>query len=257
MKATSTRRLEGLALGAAMALALAACAGDADQPTGSAEGPGVTPAAGTTEPPATEPASPGERSFVLSVPGDGPTITVTLPGPEWDTIGPGILVRDGNADPPDGAALIAPYFGELWVYGDPCQWGSTLPDAPATTVDQFVTAVTAQASRNGSAPMDTTVDGHAGKSMTIHVPDDTVFAEGLDDPFTECDLGTFASWAGGGEPVSAGPSRWQQGPGQIDELWILDVDGELVVIDAMYGAQTPQAHLAEINAILDSMTFDE
>ena len=61
----------------------------------------------------------------------------------------------------------------------------------------------------------------------------------------------------GADPPSAGPSRYHQGPGQIDELWILDADGLLVVMDAMYGAETPDEHVAELHAILESMTFEE
>ena len=114
-------------------------------------------------------------------------------------------------------------------------------------------ALTAQASRDASAPMDITVDGYTGKSITLHVPDDAATRE---EAFSECDEQTFASWAGGGDSPSAGPSRYHQGPGQIDELWILDVNGELIVMDAMYGAETPAEQLAELHAILESMTFE-
>lgn len=144
--------------------------------------------------------------------------------------------------------MIGPFFGDLYVYGDPCQWSTTKPETPSTTVDEVVAALTAQASRDASAPVDITVDGYAGKSITLHVPDNAVFGE--------CDQGTFASWAGGGDPLESGPSRYHQGPGQIDEVWILDVDGELIVIDAMYGDETPAEDVAELHAILESMTLE-
>jgi hypothetical protein len=208
--------------------------------------PTATPTA-TPEPSSTPEGLP-EGPFVLRSPVGGPSITVTIPAPGWSgEPDSGILVKNENSDPPDGAAMIGPFFGELYVYGDPCQWSTTLPGTPATTVDEAVAALTAQASRDASAPVDITVDGYAGKSIILHVPDDAVFSE--------CDEGKFASWAGGGEPASAGPSRYHQGPGQIDELWILDVNGELIVMDAMYGAETPAEHLAELHAILESMTF--
>jgi hypothetical protein len=47
--------------------------------------------------------------------------------------------------------------------------------------------------------------------------------------------------AAGGDPLSEGPSRYHL-PGQIDELWILDVHGQLLVVDGMYGAKTPTEH---------------
>ena len=74
-----------------------------------------------------------------------------------------VLVRDNGGDPPDGAAIIGLYDGEYYVYGDPCQWSTTMPDSPATTVDEVVAALRAQASRDASAPEDITVDGYAGK----------------------------------------------------------------------------------------------
>jgi hypothetical protein len=190
-----------------------------------------------------------EGPFVLTSPLGGPPITVTIPAPGWyGEPGSGTLIKNDHGDPPDGAAMIGPWYGELYVYGDPCQWSTTRPDAPATTVDEVVAALTAQASRDASAPVDITVGGYDGKSITLHVPDDAVFSE--------CDQDTFGSWATAESPPSAGPDRYHQGPGQIDELWIVDVDGEVMVIDAMYGDETPAEHVAELRAIVDSMTFE-
>jgi hypothetical protein len=196
-----------------------------------------------------------EGPFVFTSTGGEVPVSVTIPAPGWSSQEAfGVIVKNENGDPPDGAAIIGPFVGELYVYGDPCQWSTTTPDTPATTVDEVVAALTAQASRDASAPVDITVDGHAGKSITLHVPDDAATRE---EAFAECDQDTFASWAGGGDPPSAGPSRYHQGPGQIDEVWILDVDGELIAMDAMYGAETPAEHLAELRAILESITFGE
>ena len=56
-----------------------------------------------------------------------------------------------------------------------------MPDDPATTVDELVAALSAQASRDASEPVDITLGGYAGKSITLEVP------EGPD--FTDCDRG--------------------------------------------------------------------
>jgi hypothetical protein len=177
----------------------------------------------------------------------GPPITVTIPAPGWfGNPGSGTLVKKGNADPPDGAGMIGPWYGPLYVYGDPCRWSTTTPKAPATTVDELVAALTAQKSRDASAPLDITVDGYSGKAMALHVPDDAVF--------DRCDGGKFGSWQTAAV-ASDGPERYHQGPGQIDELLILDVSGKLVVFDAAYYKGTPAGVVAEVHAILDSMTF--
>jgi len=129
------------------------------------------------------------------------------------------------------------------VYGDPCQWKSTIPETPATTVDEIATALAAQASRDGSEPVDVNVNGYTGKKITLHVPDDAV-----DD---NCDQGTFASYGIAG----AYPSRTHQGPGQVDELWILNVNQAVVIIDAMYRADTPAELIDEMRTIAESATF--
>jgi hypothetical protein len=135
------------------------------------------------------------------------------------------------------------FDGELFVYGDPCRWSTTKPDTPATTVEELAAALAAQASRDASEPVDITVGGYAGKSITLHVPDDAVFSD--------CDEGQFRTLVKG---ISC--ARYHQGPGQIDELWIVDVDGELAVINTAYYVGTAQVVRDELVAIVDSMTFE-
>jgi hypothetical protein len=223
--------------------------------------PTATPTAAPTASPAPTPAAEptpsadgslpeGPYAFYDGLYAGGPPITVLIPAPGWDRE-PGTIAtlqKNNNPDPPDGAGLIM-FIGDLYVYRDPCQWSTTRPDTPATTVDEVVAALAAQPSRDASEPVDITVDGYAGKSITLLVPDDVVFSE--------CDQGEFASWAGGWPDPITSPSRPHQGPGQIDELWILDAEGELVVMDATYGPETPAEHLDELHAILESMTFEQ
>jgi hypothetical protein len=218
-------------------------------------GPGLTEPTPTLTPEPTPTTTPEgllpEGTHVLS---DGealeglPTlpITVTIPAPDWyGEPGGGILIKNDNSAAPDGAGMIV-FFGELYVYGDPCEWATTRPDAPATTVDELVTALASQASRDASDPADITVDGYAGKSITLHVPEDAVFSE--------CDSGTFGSWGvPGSDPA---PYRYHQDPGQIDEIWIVDVNGELAIIDWAHYEGTPQVVLDELRAIVDSITFE-
>jgi hypothetical protein len=53
------------------------------------------------------------------------------------------------------------------------------------------------------------------------------------------------------------PFRYHQDPGQIDKLWIVDVDGMVAVIDTAYYEGTPQSAVDELEAIVDSTTFGE
>jgi hypothetical protein len=228
-------------------------------PGGVGGGPSVQP---SVQPSATPSATPGATSapsaatpstaivgrapgpFVFNS-GGGPAITVTIAAAGWDG-DTGTLVKNGNADPPDGVGMIGPWYGPLYVYRDPCRWSTTTPKTPAATVGDMVAALTAQASRNASAPVDITVDGYSGKSITLHVPDDAVF--------DSCDGGKFGMWQTAAVAVD-GPDRYNQGAGQIDEVLILDVSGKLMVFDAAYYQGTPAGDLAELHAMLDSMTF--
>ena len=180
-----------------------------------------------------------------------PPLTVTLPAGWGIDDGTGVLVN-GSADPPDGSFVMIFAEREYWVYGDPCQWSTTRPDTPSTTVDEVVVALTAQASRDATAPVDITVDGYAGKSITLHVPDDAAF--------DECDDGNFGSWASidpefGDDGVS--PSRHAQAPGQVDTLYILDLDGVIMIIDTSYYAETPAENVAALEAIVESGSFGD
>jgi hypothetical protein len=190
----------------------------------------------------------GGRSHVLSDSSDGAVgITVTLPGSGWSGEPGGSALETGpnGFDPPDGAGIIAfTVDNGFYVYGDPCEWQSTRPKKPATTVDDLAAALANQPSRNASAPEDITVDGYAGKRITLHVPDDAVFSD--------CDEGIFATFGVAGDDLAL----YVQGPGEIDEIWIVDVNGRLVVLDGGYYAGTPQNSVDELHAIVSSATFD-
>lgn len=120
-----------------------------------------------------------------------------------------------------------------------------MPEAPATTVDDLVAALASQASRDASEPEDVRVSGFAGKSITLHVPDDAVFSD--------CDRREFRTLVDDPEVDGA---RYAQDPGQIDKLWVLDVDGQPAIVDIAYYDGTPQAVIDEMEAMVESIDFD-
>lgn len=208
----------------------------------------------SAEPSATPAGNLSEGPFVLS---DGEfddgvrnvPITVTIPAPGWYGEPGGGMVEnddpDQNFDQAD-AGLIGPFVGGIYVPADPCDWSTTMPESPATTVDEVVAALRGQASRDASEAVDIAVGGHAGKSITLHVPDDAVLGA--------CDRGRFCSLTVD-DPGTC--QRWNQFPGQIDEVWILDVNGEVVVIVATWGDETPAGAVSELRGILESVTFEQ
>jgi hypothetical protein len=62
------------------------------------------------------------------------------------------------------------------------------------------------------------------------VPIDIAFDEADKEKalFPDCDGQTFESWTANGW----NGHRFQQAPGQVDRLWILDVNDERLVVDA-------------------------
>jgi hypothetical protein len=167
--------------------------------------------------------------------------------------------NDDSLDPPKtvGAALLAwtwPAGTGINVYGDPCHWLTTIPQTPATTPAQIAAAFAAQTSSAPTAPRDVTVGGYAGKTITLHVPMAYDKPDGnREERFAACDNSTYAFYGIAGQPAE---ERNAQGAGQIDELWILDVNGRIVILDAAYGPAVPAALVDELRALAESATFE-
>jgi len=213
-------------------------------------GPGPTPTAEPTsstapsaapeELPVTGLLEPGDYTF-RPPGGTGLRGTLTVPA-GWHGFERAAVLKNDSAEPPDGAGL-ASWAGDLIVYGDPCQWGTTRPDAPVgPTVDDLVAALVAQPMRDATSPTEIVVHGYAGTAIELTVPADLDFAT--------CWAGEFRSWTN-----TEDAARFHQGPGQHDRLWIIDVDGIRVVIDAGFYDGTSTADMAELQAILDSIQF--
>ena len=218
---------------------------------GPGTGPTPTPTVRPTPTPTPTPvASPlGTYQLWPGIAGAVP-ITVTVAAPGWfGEPNGGLVTRNNDPMPPDGAGLIVFADDNDWyVPSDPCSWRATMPAAGGATVDELVSALGAQATREASAPEDVTLDGHAGTVITLHVPDDA--------DFSRCDSTTFCSWGDPELNQTDSCFRYNQGPGQIDKVWIVDVDGKTVLIDAGYYEGTPAEDVAAMEAIVQSIKFE-
>ena len=52
-----------------------------------------------------------------------------------------------------------------------------------------------------------------------------------------------------------GTVRVGLGPGEIDRIWVVDVHGELVVVDAALPLLASKAQETELQAVIDSVAF--
>jgi hypothetical protein len=171
-----------------------------------------------------------------------PGLLVTLNVPDgWSNFGDWAILKNGG-DPPEGMGLGVVI--EANVYTDRCQWRGALLDPPVgPTVDDLAIALAEHWGSDATAPVDVMVDGFAGEHMVLSVPTDVDFAD--------CDDGRFQS-----RIDTDGGMRWYQGPGQIEKLWILDVDGVRLVIGAAYFPETSPQDRAELQQIIDSIRIE-
>ena len=148
------------------------------------------------------------------------------------------LASEQNAAP-DGASLIFVRGG--WLYSEPCVTDESVelnganPNVPVgPTVDDFANALAEHPLLDVTAPVDITLSGFAGKYADLQVPAD----------ISGCNV--YYPWEGGA-------SLFAQGPSQRWHLWILDVDGIRVVVQAMDYPGTSAEHQAELRqSLLDT-----
>ena len=193
---------------------------------------------------------------VVSLPsGDGET--VLDPGPYvfpvidsdgWPSMLPVVSVPPGYAATDDAAGVTV---GDddvdadarqlrIWsidsIYSHPCDTSRTTLTVGPTAAD-LADALAAQPMRDGTDPVPVTIDGHDGYYVELSVPDDIDIAT--------CPAAKFFSW----------PGRWQQAPGQVDMLWIVDVDGQRLVFDAWTLPGVDPQQTTQLQNMVTTATF--
>ena len=124
------------------------------------------------------------------------------------------------------------------VVSDPCDRSRALLDPPVgDSVDDLVVAISSLSGFEATDPIDITLDGFAGKEFELTAPTEPACV--LD----ENGLGTW-SRPGGTNGV---------GPGEVNLLRIVDVEGVRVMIAAAYQAVASADEIAEVRAIFDSV----
>lgn len=164
-----------------------------------------------------------------------PNIVITVPG-GWNSYERFAVQR--FVDTP--RQLVVSVWNVVDVYSNGCHWIGPMIH-PGPTVDELGAVLAARPLRNATAPVAVSFGGYAGKYLVWSVP--------ADIRFSDCDGGRFMSWIGAGD-------RYQQGPGQVDRLWILDVEGHRLVIDATYMPGATEQDRAELAAVVNSIAFE-
>jgi hypothetical protein len=152
----------------------------------------------------------------------------------------------------DGLAALKSGFSQTGVatmairdvYADGCKWeGTRLDRSEVSSVDGLAAALATQNGLRVSTPTDVTVDGYAGMYMERRVPARTIISD--------CDGAQFRVYL-----VPGWGSRYLV-PGQLQRLWILDVDGVPLVIDASTQPGTSAEVRAELLQMVESIQIDQ
>lgn len=170
-------------------------------------------------------------------PNESTSVTFTVPEGWEGFAGACVLPITGTVGP-DGMGIC---FSEVNVglYSDPCHGATGQPDIPVgPTVDELANALAAQTAYEATTPSDVTLGGYSGKRMDLQLPADVA----------SCDNGEFYPWGG---------SIYAQGPNNRWHLWILDVEGDHLIIISTDFAGTPAEDRAEQQAIVDSIEINK
>jgi hypothetical protein len=134
---------------------------------------------------------------------------------------------------PDGDTTLG-----LWTVGkvdrDACRDAETDATDPGPSVKNLADALVAQKSTRASEPKQVTLDGHRGLYVELASPRD---------------ISSCGKYPG----LWRNPERPIYGGGQVDRVWILDVDGQRLVADASYGPTATTAERDNLTTMVDSM----
>jgi hypothetical protein len=142
----------------------------------------------------------------------------------------------GSTEGPDGSGLVIGW-DPSGLHSDPCHpvQGHFPPDIPVGPgVEDFVNAVVAHPTLEVSEPVDAEVGGYSGRSFTLTVPSDI------------SDCGDWRPWD---------PGIFAQGPDNIWNLWVIDVDGLRMILLLEEFPGTPAEDSAELQATVESIRF--
>ena len=207
----------------------------ADRPTDRIVNPGADPIpslpGGSVEP--------GRYVFSSGDPALDATYEITIDvSDRYSSAGDGAVLKEGFGQTSVTTAAIGD------VYVDPCRWqeGRLVNRSAISSTDGMAAALASQGGLGVSAPTAVMVDGFAGTYLERRVPDGT--------DFRDCDHGEFHVYRmGGGD-------RWLTHGVQLQRLWILDIDGIPLVIDATIQHRTSPQIQTELEEMVASIQID-
>lgn len=225
-----------------------------------------TPSAGEQSPPSTESSSKSPSPASTSATGAapdynllGPASTADLAAGRWAVTASGsrdvpLAVVDlpeglnGGAEyiwaSPENGGWILGYWTVDAVYLDPCTRKGTFDTRKLKFPDIWVEALGAQRRTETSRAVPVTLGGYDGIYVELTAPTDLDFSTCRGKRLT-----IFETTAKGGH-------HWIAEPGVVERYWVLDVDGEQVVLTGAVTPETTDAQAEQLTRVVESVQFE-
>ena len=167
-----------------------------------------------------------------------PRAVVEVP-PGYGTPGGYVVDRGGDGDPANHGDVM--FWTVQDVVRDPCD-GVTTAD-PGPTVRDLATAIVAQPGQQTSRPRPVTIDGYSGLYLEVTTPRELSRLAG-------CNASEYALWNN-----ADGDFYRTSVPAAINRFWILDLNGQRIVMCAVTTPSEDAAAITEVVGIAESTHF--
>jgi hypothetical protein len=173
----------------------------------------------------------------------------TIPAEGWISWFGGF--KPGLVTDPSNSLVGLSILNVTNVVQDGCT-GHVAADPPVgPTVDDMATALAALSPFVlTKPPSDVTIDGFSGKHLELTVPDLAIQRSGDGNTFTDCTDGELWSWIG--PPLGFAYYGYSH-PGQVEEIWLLDVDGTRLMTSTIRSPGSSQGDIAELRSTFASI----
>jgi hypothetical protein len=213
-------------------------------PRSAIPGVGTAPTAPPTATPTASPVSVLPPDGVIIEPGRYRIGNLSIDVPAgWISMGSDILRTTSDSDP-EAAAIFAvwPISG---TFADPCTDHTLVQPTPGAGIDDLADALANQPGTEAGPPTAVTVDGYAAKRV-----DSTVTAD-IEPCGSGSGMDGFWLYA-----MPDGDRRWVQGTNEVNQLYIVDVDGDRLTFNGRLPAATTAADRAQLEAIIASINIE-
>ena len=148
------------------------------------------------------------------------------------------FIRKHEGEPEE--VMLTPWI-VTHIYADACHWDGSLFEV-GTTAEDLAAALSTQLGREVAGPTELTLGGYPVKRVELAVPTELDVAS--------CDQGQIRSWPSSPTDETTG---WIGLPGQTDVVYVMDVDGERILIGTTRGPEASEEDAAQLDAIIASI----